>query len=221
MSKIAYETKAQMESMTEAEFQDRMNLSKAAFLTYLENAEAGEARCVARPGAMAPDFTAPLLNAQGGLSAEHLTLSELRGGPVCLILGCYTCPVFRAQSDRMKEVIADYEGRVQSVFVYVTETHPTDGWNTHSNIADGVMYAQPASLKERAQIARDWRAAYGFEQPVVLDWPDNRINADYAGAPERIYVLDAQGRVTFQSEPGPYHDSHLDDWAAAMAQVAG
>lgn len=119
----------------------------------------------------------------------------------------------------MKQLIADYGDRVQFVFVYVLEAHPTDGWNTNSNRADNIMYAQPVNLEERATVANDWRKAYDFKNPVVLDWPDNRINADYAGGPERLYVLDAKGIVTFKSEQGPYYDSQLEDWAISLEKV--
>ena len=84
------------------------------------------------------------------------------------------------------------------------------------NRADEIMYAQPTDMNERAKVAHDWRKAYSFQSQVVLDWPDNRINNDYAGEPERLYVVDAKGVVTYKSEQGPYHDSHLDDWAAAL-----
>ena len=219
MSKKAFEMRDQMDDMSEAEFHVAMGLSKAAFLQYLEGAAAAEDRCRAEVGKPAPAFAAHRLEADGTLSSDLMALSDLRGRPASLIFGCYTCPVFRRQSERMHTLISDHGDRVQFVFVYVLESHPTDGWSTNSNKADGVLYAQPVTLEDRAGVARDWRRAYGFEAPVLLDWPDNRINADYAGEPERLYVLDAEGVVTFKSEPGPYHDSHLEDWAAALEAV--
>lgn len=120
----------------------------------------------------------------------------------------------------MKELIAHHKSAIQFAFVYVLEAHPTDGWYTQSNKEAGLIYSQPTNMGERAKIARDWRAAYGFESPIVLDWPDDRINQDYAGSPERLYVLDADGIVTFKSEQGPYYDSHLEDWAVALEYAA-
>ncbi|WP_137701093.1 deiodinase-like protein [Marimonas lutisalis] len=216
MSKIAFSMRDQMDSMSDAEFEDAMSLSKAEFRDYLDKAAAGEERCQADIGQPAPDFSAHVLTEDGEVSSDLLKLSELRGAPVSLIFGSYTCPVFRRQSERMKQVIDEFENSVQFVFVYTLEAHPTDGWNTNSNRADEVMYAQPSDMNERAKVAHDWRTAYSFHSQVVLDWPDDRINEDYAGAPERLYILDAKGVVTFKSEQGPYHDSHLEDWAAAL-----
>jgi len=220
MSKIAFEMRDEMDCMSEEQFEDTMGLSKTAFIEYLDDASADEIRCAARLGERAPEFSAHKLNADAGISKDLFALSDVQGAPSALIFGSYTCPIFRRQSDSMKELIAHYESAIQFVFVYVLEAHPTDGWNTQSNKEAGVMYSQPINMEERAKIAGDWRDAYGFESTIVLDWPDNRINLDYAGSPERLYVLDADGMVTFKSEQGPYYDSHLEDWAAALKQSA-
>ena len=220
MSNISFDMRSKMGDMSEIDFENMMGLSKATFLEYLDEAAVGEARCAARSGDLAPDFSAHSLSADGSISSDLFTLSDLRGTPASLIFGCYTCPVFRQQTDRMKQLIADYDGAIQFVFVYVLEAHPTDGWNMPSNKAADIMYAQPVTMDERTKVARDWRNAYNFEIPIILDWPDNRINEDYAGSPERLYVLDAEGVVTFKSEQGPYYDSHLDDWAAALEKIA-
>lgn len=220
MSKISFEMRSKMDDMSEIDFEDMMGLSKAAFLDYLDEAAAGEARCVARLGDLAPDFSAHTLNADGSISSDLFILSDLRGTPSSLIFGCYTCPVFRQQSDRMNQLIADYDAAIQFIFVYIQEAHPTDGWNMPSNKAADIMYTQPVNMNERAKVAIDWRNAYSLESSIVLDWPDNRINEDYAGSPERLFVLDAEGVVTFKSEQGPYYDSHLDDWAAALEKIA-
>ena len=216
MSKIAFSMRDQMDSVSDDKFEGEMGLSKADFLDYLDKAAAVEERCRANVGDPAPDFSAHVLKDDGKVSSDLFTLSSRRGSPVSLIFGSYTCPIFRRQSERMKQLIGDFESSVQFVFVYTLEAHPTDGWNTNSNRADEIMYAQPTDINERAKVAHDWRNAYSFHSQVVLDWPDNRINDDYAGAPERLYVLDAKEVVTFKSEQGPYHDSHLEDWAAAL-----
>jgi len=48
MSKIAFEMRSKMNDMSAKEFEDMMGLSKAAFLAYLDEMAAGEARCVAK-----------------------------------------------------------------------------------------------------------------------------------------------------------------------------
>ncbi len=220
MSKMAFALKSRMHEMSDREFEDQLGLSKTEFLEHLDEMAAIEASCIAELGASAPDFEAHLLDKDGGVSTEMLTLSRMPKLPIGLIFGCYTCPIFRRQTDGMKDIIQRYTDRVRFLFVYVIEAHPTDGWNTPSNKAENIMVRQPQSLSERATIAHEWRNAYGLEKPILLDWPDNRINTAYSGSPERLYVLDSERIVQFKSDQGPYDDGHLDDWAKALANVS-
>ena len=87
MSTIAFSMRDQMDSMSDAEFKDAMSLSKAEFLEYLGKAAAGEERCQANIGERAPDFSAHVLENDGKVSSDLLTLSSLRGAPVSLIFG--------------------------------------------------------------------------------------------------------------------------------------
>ena len=220
MSKMALAMRSRMHEMSNAEFESQLGLSKAEFLEHLDEMANIEARCLAETSKLAPDFAAHLLDDDGGVSTEMLTLSKLTSMPTGLIFGCYTCPIFRRQTNRMKELIRSYEKQIRFLFVYVIEAHPADGWNTPSNRAENIMYRQPQSLSERAAIAHAWRDTFELQKPIVLDWPDNRINEAYSGSPERLYVLDSERVVRFKSEQGPYDDSHLDDWAKALANVS-
>ena len=220
MSKMAFALRSRMHEIPDAEFEGELGLSKAEFLEHLNEMAKIEERCIAETGIQAPDFEAHLLNKDAGISTEMLTLSRLEPMPTGLIFGCYTCPIFRRQTHRMKEIIRRYEQNIRFLFVYVIEAHPTDGWNTPSNKAENVMYRQPQDLLERAAIAHAWRDAFELRNPIVLDWPDNRINEAYSGSPERLYVLDSDRFVRFKSDQGPFDDSHLDDWAKALANVS-
>ncbi len=220
MSKMALAMRSRMHEISDAEFEGQLGLSKAEFLEHLDEMAAIEALCIAETGVLAPDFSAHLLDDDGGISTELLTLSKLKPMPTGLIFGCYTCPIFRRQTKRMKEIIQRYEQQIRFLFVYVVEAHPTDGWNTPSNKAENIMYHQPQDLSERAAIAHAWRNTFELQSPIVLDWPDNRINEAYSGSPERLYVLDCELFVKFKSEQGPYDDGHLDDWANVLANVS-
>ncbi|SNS22577.1 hypothetical protein [Antarctobacter heliothermus] len=109
MSRIAFEMRDEMDAMSEEQFEDAMGLSKAAFLEYLDEASAAEARCEARLGECAPEFSAHKLLSDGGISKGLFALSDVRGAPSSLIFGSYTCPIFRRQSDRMKDLIARHK----------------------------------------------------------------------------------------------------------------
>ncbi len=44
----------------------------------------------------------------------------------------------------------------------------------------------------------------GIKFPAVLDEFANSTERDYTAWPDRIYLIDAQGRVAFKSKPGPF-----------------
>jgi len=88
--------------------------------------------------------------------------------------------------------------------VYITEAHPTDVWQMQSNIRDQVLFASPKSEEERALIAGACVRKLGIKFPAVLDEFGNSTERAYTGWPDRIYLIDPQGRVAYKSKPGPF-----------------
>ena len=44
----------------------------------------------------------------------------------------------------------------------------------------------------------------GIELPALVDEPDNRIERAYTGWPDRLYVVDRDGRIAYKSAAGPF-----------------
>ena len=102
--------------------------------------------------------------------------------------------------------------------VYITEAHPSDVWQMQSNIRDSVVFATPKSEEERALIAGACVRKLGIKFPAVLDEFGNSTEQAYTGWPDRIYLIDSQGRVVFKSKPGPFGFS-ADLLGTALAQM--
>ena len=88
--------------------------------------------------------------------------------------------------------------------VYILEAHPSDVWQMRSNIRDSVVFASPKNDDERAQIAGTCVRKLGIKFPALIDGFDNRTEVAYTGWPDRIYLIDRDGRVVFKSKPGPF-----------------
>ena len=88
--------------------------------------------------------------------------------------------------------------------VYITEAHPSDVWQMQSNIKDNVVFASPKTEDDRAFIAGACVRKLGIEFPAVLDEFGNSTEQAYTGWPDRIYLIDSQGRVAYKSRPGPF-----------------
>lgn len=173
-----------------------------------------------KPGDKAPDFSVEKLTADGTRSGEFVTLGDFRGRHLALLFGNYTCPVFRGQLERFKATYAEFNDRVAFLLVYVTEEHPEDGWQLEINHAQSCVYNQPGTTDERAGVAADLIRDRSLDIPVALDDLNNTVCTQYAGAPERLYVINGEGTVRHQSSPGPFRMDSVEDWCAAVREAA-
>ena len=88
--------------------------------------------------------------------------------------------------------------------VYIMEAHPTDIWQMRSNITDNVLFANPKTDEERAFVAGACVRKLGIKFPAVIDGIDNRTEVAYTGWPDRLYLIDRDGKVVYKSKPGPF-----------------
>jgi type I thyroxine 5'-deiodinase len=73
-----------------------------------------------------------------------------------------------------------------------------------SNIRDKVVFASPKSEDERAEVAGTCVRKLGIKYPSVLDEFGNSTEQAYTGWPDRIYLVDAEGKIAYKSKPGPF-----------------
>ena len=96
-----------------------------------------------------------------------------------------------------------YGGRVAFFIVYIREAHPEDGWVLADNRRDDVALVDPTTLDERAGAASACVLRLQTRIPVALDDVDDEVALAYGGWPDRLYLIDRDGRVAFQGERGP------------------
>lgn len=73
-----------------------------------------------------------------------------------------------------------------------------------SNVKDKVLFASPKSLQERESIAGSCVRKLGIKFPAVVDNLDNHTEQAYTGWPDRLYLIDRDGKVAFKTRPGPF-----------------
>lgn len=98
----------------------------------------------------------------------------------------------------------DYGDHAAFYVVYIQEAHPIDGWQMESNIKDEVLVASTRTTEERVKAAGSCVKNLGIEFPAVIDDPDDHVEKAYTGWPDRLYVIDRDGRIAFKSEAGPF-----------------
>lgn len=102
--------------------------------------------------------------------------------------------------------------------MYISEAHPSDVWQMQSNIKDNVVFASPKSEEERALVAGTCVRKLGIKIPAVLDEFGNSTEQAYTGWPDRLYLIDATGRIAYKSKPGPF-GFKPDDLKSALSRV--
>jgi len=81
---------------------------------------------------------------------------------------------------------------------------------------DDVCYAQPKTLDQRVAIANDFTNRFKYSVPFGIDEMSNAANDAYAAWPERLYILDENGRVAYKGGNGPfkYDPKEVRAWLA-------
>jgi peroxiredoxin len=167
-----------------------------------------------RPGDAAPDFSLTKLDKSSTVQLSSLTAQQ----PVVLVFGSYTWPPFRREVPALNKLYDQYNQQVTCLIVYIVEAHPSDVWQTESNIKDKIVFASPKDYDERSQVAGTCVRKLGIKFPAVIDGFENSTEKAYTGWPDRIYLIDRQNRVAYKSKPGPF-GFKPDDLEQALKQI--
>jgi len=87
--------------------------------------------------------------------------------------------------------------------IYIKEAHPTDGWSMPRNEQQGIHIKDPKTYDERVNVARKACSTLKIKLPCLVDSMDNAVNRAYAGWPDRLYIVDKDGKIAVKGAPGP------------------
>ena len=103
----------------------------------------------------------------------------------------------------LEELYERHGAEVAFFIVYIREAHPEDGWVLADNRREEITVTDPTSVEERAAVADACVARLETRIPVLLDDVDDTCALAYGGWPDRLYLIDRDGRVAFQGGRGP------------------
>ncbi len=102
--------------------------------------------------------------------------------------------------------------------VYIQEAHPSDLWQMDSNVEENVVFTNPKGYEERVNLAGTCAVKLGIEFPALVDGIENSTETAYTGWPDRLYVIDREGRIAHKSQAGPF-GFKPDDVAATLRKL--
>ena len=71
------------------------------------------------------------------------------------------------------------------------------------NEQQGINIKDPTTYDERVKVAEKACSALKLKLPCLVDGMDNAVNRAYAAWPDRIYVVDKDGKIAVKAGPGP------------------
>ena len=152
-------------------------------------------------GEKAPEFR--LEERKGG---RTVSLSELRGKPLVLLFGSYTCLFFQQAVGEIGKLRHEFGDRARVVVIYTQESHGVDQIVPSKSNLKQVKFS--CTLEDRRKMAELTAVENKLTLPVLLDSMDDRTAKAYAAPSARLYVLDADGRVAYK---GPHPFVHVDN----------
>jgi len=174
--------------------------SRSTLVLGLQRQEIGSLSPGPDLGDAAPDFTLKSID-----HGDDVTLSqEIGDKPIVLIFGNFTCGPFRSQAGNIEKLYEQYKEHAKFFLVYVREAHPTDGWNMTSNERVGIDVAQPAEQQQRIEVAQTCQQHLDLKLPFLVDTIDDTVGTAYSGMPNRLYLIDRDGRIVFKNGRGPF-----------------
>ena len=104
----------------------------------------------------------------------------------------------------MNQLYQRYRNQVEFYLVYIQEAHASDAWQLEVNEKENVVYEDPQQYDDRANLAGTCSTNLGIEFPALVDTIENSTEVAYTAWPDRLYVIDAGGRIAYKSEAGPF-----------------
>lgn len=118
---------------------------------------------------------------------------------------------------RLNEIVSEFKTDMDFLCVYIQEAHPSDGWQVQANLEEDVVLASPTTMAEREGYAEVCMLKLALDMPMVVDDMADTIDRAYNALPERLYLLDASGRVVFKTVAGS-HGFDPEAWRDAIAR---
>ena len=79
-----------------------------------------------------------------------------------------------------------------------------DGWQVPMNLTDDVVFHQPTTIEERAEVAEACVLRLNLKLPTLLDNLRNEVDEAYSALPERIFLIDSEGKIAWRCDMGPF-----------------
>ncbi len=97
-----------------------------------------------------------------------------------------------------------YKDKIKFLLVYVREAHADDEAMSLSNRILGININAARNYEEKEKHATLCVRKLDIRFTTVVDNFDAKVEKDYGGHPDRLYLVSQEGRIVLKGEPGPW-----------------
>jgi hypothetical protein len=121
---------------------------------------------------------------------------------------------------RLDNLAKSYGDKVTLFSVYIREAHAEGEDQVPRNLDEDVIFEQPATSDERAEVAAACMLRHNFSFPMLMDNMENEAEEKYMSWPDRLYLIDSDGKIAYQGGMGPlYFD--VDEFEQELRNLLG
>ncbi len=121
---------------------------------------------------------------------------------------------------RLDELAKSFGDKAKFFGVYIREAHADGEDQVIRNLEEGIIHTQPETADERAEVASACMLRYNFTFPMLLDGMDNDAEEKYISWPDRLYIIDSDGKVAYQGGLGPFY-FNVDEFEQKLNDIIG
>lgn len=107
----------------------------------------------------------------------------------------------------MKTLYEAYKEKAVILVVYIREAHPARkdqkaedaGWKA----IDGKVFVQPKTFEDRMKLAQTACTFWELPIPTLVDTMKPSIGEMYQAWPNRLYLMDREGKIVYRGVQGP------------------
>jgi hypothetical protein len=111
-----------------------------------------------------------------------------------------------------------YGKKVEFFVIYIREAHASDGARPIKGDPVSRETQEPTTLDERIGNASTCVDDLKISIPCLIDDMKNSTDKAYSGWPDRIYVIDVDGKIAYRGEQGP-KGFKPDEAEAALKEI--
>lgn len=100
----------------------------------------------------------------------------------------------------LQNAFEKYGDKADFIWVYISEAHAIDDRRPSKR----VKIMEHTTIEERTAVAKNASEELELKIPLLIDDMENSIAEAYSAHPDRLFILDADGKIAYAGGRGPW-----------------